>query len=125
MVAPPRTWKECEISNTRYTSNFLMAPGASIDDGLLDVTLLGKASRTRLLRCFPKIFTGEHVHLDEVETFKAKKITLHTDEPKILAPDGENLGSTPVEVECLQRAIKVFSAVDPPHGRTGRPATDR
>ena len=25
-----------EISNTRYTSNFLMAPGAKIDDGLLD-----------------------------------------------------------------------------------------
>ncbi len=99
----------CEISNTRYTSNFLMAPTASIDDGLLDVTLLGKASRTRLLRCFPSIFTGEHIHLDEVETFKAKKVSIHTDEPKILAPDGENIGSTPVEVECLQRAINIFS----------------
>ena len=30
-----------EISNTRWTSNFLMAPGASIEDGLLDVTMLG------------------------------------------------------------------------------------
>lgn len=99
----------CEISNTRYTSNFLMAPSASIDDGLLDVTLLGKASRTRLLRCFPTIFTGEHIHLDEVETFKAKRIRIKTDEPKILAPDGENLGSTPVEVECLQRAVEVFA----------------
>ena len=99
----------CEISNTRYTSNFLMAPSASIDDGLLDVTLLCKASRARLLRCFPSIFTGEHIHLDEVETFKAKKVTIRTDEPKILAPDGENLGSTPVEVECLQRAIEVFA----------------
>ncbi len=27
-----------EISNTRYTSNFLMAPKAKIDDGVLDVT---------------------------------------------------------------------------------------
>lgn len=99
----------CEISNTCYTSNFLMAPSASIDDGLLDVTLLGKASRIRLARCFPSFFTGEHVHLDEVETFKAKKIRITTDQPKVLAPDGENLGSTPVEVECLRRAVQVFA----------------
>ena len=107
----------CEISNTRYTSNFLMAPSASIYDGLLDVTLLGKASRTRLLRCFPSIFTGEHVNLDEVETFKAKKIRITTDQPKVLAPDGENLGSTPVEVECLHRAIEVFAPE--PQGTAG------
>lgn len=99
----------CEISNTRYTSNFLMAPTAAIDDGRLDVTLLGKASRSRLLRCFPTIFTGKHVHLREVETFKAKRVRVRTDEPKVLAPDGEIVGSTPFEVECLQRAIRVFA----------------
>ncbi len=102
----------CEISNTRYTSNFLMAPTASIDDGLLDVTLLGKASRTRLLRCFPTIFTGEHIHLDEVETFKAKMVRIQTAQTKTLAPDGEVFGSTPVEVECLPRAVEVFSETE-------------
>ena len=99
----------CEISNTRYTSNFLMAPSASFDDGLLDVTLLGGISRTRLVRCFPSIFSGEHVHLDEVETFTARTIRVTTDRPKTLTPDGEILGSTPVEVECLHRAIDVFA----------------
>ena len=99
----------CEISNSRYTSNFLMAPSASIDDGLLDVTLLGKVSRTRLLRCFPKVFTGEHVHFEEVETFQAKTIRVQTDEPKVLTPDGEILGSTPVKVECLHKALEFFS----------------
>ncbi|HDQ44458.1 MAG TPA: diacylglycerol kinase family lipid kinase [bacterium] len=97
-----------EISNTRYTSNFLMAPAARIDDGLLDVTLLGRLTRRRLLGAFPKIFTGEHVHLPEVETFQAKRIRIETDPPKVLTPDGELTGITPVEVECLHRAIKVF-----------------
>ncbi|MFH1943074.1 MAG: diacylglycerol kinase family protein [bacterium] len=97
-----------EISNTRYTSNFLMAPEAKIDDGLLDVTLLNKLSRRRLLKCFPLIFTGEHVHLDEVETFQAKKISITTDTPKVLTPDGELIGITPVEVECLHQSIEVF-----------------
>jgi YegS/Rv2252/BmrU family lipid kinase len=99
----------CEISNTRYTSNFLIAPSAVIDDGLLDVILLGKASRTRLLTCFPKVFKGTHVELEEVETFTARSIRIQTDEPKVLTPDGEVLGTSPVEVECLHKAIEIFA----------------
>lgn len=97
-----------ELSNTRYTSNFLMAPDARIDDGKLDVTLLGKVSRRKLLKSFPLIFTGEHVRLEEVETFQAKRINIETDVPKVLTPDGELVGITPVRVECLHRAIEVF-----------------
>jgi YegS/Rv2252/BmrU family lipid kinase len=97
-----------EISNTRYTANFLMAPDAKIDDGLLDITLAGKFSRTRLIQCFPKIFTGEHVHLNEVETFQAKHIRIDANESKVLTPDGELIGITPVEIKCLPRAIEVF-----------------
>ncbi len=99
-----------EISNTRYTSNFLMAPHARIDDGLLDVTLLGKLSRRRLLQAFPKIFTGEHIYLNEIEIFQAKQIRITTDVAKVLTPDGELIGTTPVDVECLHQAVEVFGA---------------
>jgi diacylglycerol kinase (ATP) len=97
-----------EISNTTYTSNFYMAPNAKIDDGLLDVTLLGKVSRIGLLKAFPKVFTGEHINLKEVETFTAKKIRIEAVPPKVLTPDGELLGLTPVEVECLHQDVEVF-----------------
>ncbi len=97
-----------EISNSRWTSNFLMAPHAQIDDGLLDVTLVRKLSRRRLLQCFPKIFTGEHTTMPEVEQFQVKHIRIETAKPKILTPDGELLGSTPLEVECLPQALEVF-----------------
>ncbi len=97
-----------EISNTRYTSNFLMAPNAKVDDGLLDVTLFSHLSRLKLIHSFPKIFTGEHVNMDEVETFQAKHINIATDSPKVLSPDGELTGFTPVDVRCLHQAIDVF-----------------
>lgn len=97
-----------EISNSRWTSNFLMAPHAQIDDGLLDVTLVRKLSRRRLLQCFPKIFTGEHITMPEVEQFQVRHIRIETAEPKILTPDGELLGSTPLEVESLPQALEVF-----------------
>lgn len=97
-----------EISNTRYTANFLMAPDAKTDDGLLDVTLLGPKSRIGLIRSFPKIITGEHIHMEEVETFQASHIRVETDIPKILTPDGELMGSTPIDVDCLKQAIDVY-----------------
>jgi diacylglycerol kinase (ATP) len=97
-----------EISNSRYTADFLMAPEAQIDDGLLDVTLLGKISRRRLLRLFPTVFRGEHVQYPEVETFTARSIKVASDQPKILAPDGELVGTTPAEVTCLHQALDVF-----------------
>lgn len=99
-----------EISNTRYTSNFLMAPSARIDDGLLDVTILKKINRRRLLQCFPLIFSGAHVTMPEVESFTVRHLSITTDAPKVLTPDGELLGSTPIEVECLGGDIEVFGA---------------
>lgn len=98
-----------EISNSRYTADFLMAPEAEIDDGLLDVTLLGKTSRTRLLKLFPTVFRGEHVRYPEVETYKASRIDITSEESKQLTPDGEILGTTPAEIRCLRRAISVFA----------------
>ena len=97
-----------EISNTTYTANFLMAPNAEIDDGYLDITILNKINRRTLLKAFPKVFTGEHIHLDPVDTIKARKISIQTDKPKILTPDGELIGISPVEIECLPRAVEVF-----------------
>ena len=99
-----------EISNSRYTADFLMAPDASVDDGLLDITLLGKISRRRLLRLFPSVFRGEHILYDEVETFTAHRITVVNEHPKALSPDGELIGATPAEVTCLHRALEVFSS---------------
>jgi diacylglycerol kinase (ATP) len=97
-----------EVSNTRYTSNFFMAPAARLDDGLLDVTILGPMTRRQLIAAFPKIFTGEHVRLPQVESFTASRIRIETDSPKVLTPDGELTGSTPVTIECLPKAVEVF-----------------
>lgn len=98
-----------EISNTRYTGrDFLMAPQAKPDDGMLDVTLLNKLSRVRVMQCLPKIFKGTHVNMEEVETFRSKHIKMETDVPKLLTPDGQLMGSTPIEVECIPGAVEVF-----------------
>ncbi|MBT3254275.1 MAG: diacylglycerol kinase family lipid kinase [Candidatus Marinimicrobia bacterium] len=97
-----------EISNSRYTGNYLMAPAAKTDDGLLDITILGPKSRIGLMRSFPKIITGEHIHMEEVDCFQASHIKIESNIPKVLTPDGELMGTTPLEIDCLKQAIDVF-----------------
>ena len=55
------------FGNTRsYGGGMLICPDADHADGLLDITMVHSASRTRLIRLFPTVFKGTHVDLDEV-----------------------------------------------------------
>jgi diacylglycerol kinase (ATP) len=97
------------VSNTRYTgTHFMMAPGAEVDDGLLDLTILTRLSRRRILKLFPTIYDGRHTGFEEVTTRKAGKITIHSPVAMLLAPDGEFLGHTPAEISCLHRDLTIF-----------------
>jgi len=98
-----------EISNSTKTGgDMIMAPEAKIDDGLLDVILLNKVSRLRLLTALPKIFTGTHVQMPEVEIFKAREMRFLPAAEKILTPDGEITGHTPITVSLIPRRLRVF-----------------
>jgi len=96
-----------EVSNTRYTgTSFLIAPQARVDDGLLDVTLVGRMSRRRLLRLFPTVFSGAHVKQPDVAIYQAKHIRIRA--LGALSPDGEMRGCGPVEITCLHRDLPMF-----------------
>ena len=98
-----------EFCNTRYTAaDMLMAPDAEIDDGLIDMVVCKSMNRRRLLTAFPKVFKGTHTEMDEIEVHKIKSVKLWTEEPKVLIPDGEIFGRTPIEVSIQPRALEIF-----------------
>ena len=98
-----------EISNTTHTgSDFIMAPEAKIDDGLLDVTISRKTSRWNVIKIFAQVFKGTHIHHPDVEYIKAKEIIVKTKENKTLTPDGEQYGTTPITVNCLKEKLEFF-----------------
>lgn len=99
-----------EVSNTRYTgTSFRMAPAARLDDGLLDLTLVRRLPRRRLLRLFPTIYQGRHVEHPEVLTRQARHIRIAAPAGLELAPDGEFLGRTPAAIDCLRRDLALFA----------------
>ncbi len=98
-----------EICNSRYTGgDMLMAPDAQIDDGLLDVIILNKVSRRKLLSLFPLLFKGEHILDESIEVFTGKDILLKSSRSLSLTPDGETFGETPLEITLHPKKIKMF-----------------
>jgi diacylglycerol kinase (ATP) len=92
----------------RYGGGAKVAPQAQLDDGLLDICFVGKMGRIKLTLCFPTVFFGGHLRLNEVEYFQAQTVRIETGRPLEIYADGEPVCQTPVEISLLPRALKVI-----------------
>jgi diacylglycerol kinase (ATP) len=78
------------FSNSRFTAGtMMMAPGADVSDGSLDVIRINKMRRRDFVRQFPMIFKGTHVDRPEVEVKQAKHVTFDLSEAVDVMVDGE------------------------------------
>jgi diacylglycerol kinase (ATP) len=103
------------FGNTRsYGGGMLICPNADPADGLLDITMVHSASRTRLIRLFPTVYKGSHIGLDEVTTARATFVDV--DSPGINAyADGEYACALPAEIAAVSGALRILRP-NPLHG---------
>ncbi|MDQ1467920.1 MAG: diacylglycerol kinase [Actinomycetota bacterium] len=98
------------VGNSRaYAGGMQIVPDARMDDGLLDVCVIGNLSRSQLLRHFPKVFRGAHLSVPGVETYRGSRITveaLGSDTMEVWA-DGERVGPLPATMEPRPGALRV------------------
>ena len=95
--------------NTIHTGKAMrIAPIAKFDDGKIDLIIVRNASKTELLKLFPKLFTGEHVKSKLVECRQVQKFSIISDENSSLIIDGELIGSTPIHVTMEPKKINVL-----------------
>jgi diacylglycerol kinase (ATP) len=96
------------FGNTRsYGGGMRICPSADHTDGLLDVTMVHSASRSRLIRLFPTVFKGTHIDLDDVTTARARSIEV--DCPGINAyADGDYACPLPVTVSAVPDALQIL-----------------
>jgi diacylglycerol kinase (ATP) len=81
--------------------------GAVLDDGLLDVVWFRPLSRRELLKAYPKLFKGTHVHHPAYRHSHATKVTIAAAGITAYA-DGERIGPLPLTVEVAPRALRVL-----------------
>lgn len=79
----------------RYGGGMLVCPSASVDDGLLTVTVLHAMSRRAFVRLFPRVYEGTHVDHPSVSVFTGSTIGVAANGPLAYA-DGERIGPLPM-----------------------------
>jgi diacylglycerol kinase (ATP) len=91
-----------------YGGGMKVCPGARLDDGLLDVVVVGPLSRRRFLRLFPRVFAGTHVTDPSVTVQRAREVSLDGPATASAYADGEPMGRLPLTSTVVPGALRVI-----------------
>jgi diacylglycerol kinase (ATP) len=91
-----------------YGAGMKVTPDAEIDDGLVDITVLGPVSKVEFLKAFPKVFKGTHKDHPAVTMRRAKTVSLAAEDVTVYA-DGEYIGELPIGCQTVQGAVQVLA----------------
>jgi diacylglycerol kinase (ATP) len=91
-----------------YGAGMQICPDAEIDDGLVDITVLGPVSKPQFLRAFPQVFKGTHRDHPAVTMRRARVVSLRADDVTVYA-DGEYVGELPITCETVPGAVRVLA----------------
>jgi diacylglycerol kinase (ATP) len=102
------------VANARsYGSGLIIAPRAEMDDGLMDLTLVGDLPWVRIFEAFFVLLRNGDLRWPEVRRFRARCARLTASRTVRFHGDGETLGEVgpdaPVEVKVLPAAISVVA----------------
>ena len=94
------------VNNTpTFGGGMAICPDADPTDGLLDVCVVGTASRSTMLRLLPKVFEGGHVGNRQVHMLRGRTVAIEG-EAIDLVGDGEPIGQTPITAEAVPGAVQ-------------------
>ncbi|MHA1311379.1 MAG: diacylglycerol/lipid kinase family protein [Candidatus Helarchaeota archaeon] len=103
---------ECNLNlaifaNGKYFGGGMkVAPDAINDDGLLDIITAQDMGRWKLLKNISKMYSGKHLELPEVKAHpRCKKIKAESEKPIFLDLDGEQVGTTDIEINIYHKIL--------------------
>ncbi len=94
-------------NGTTFGGGFKLTPDAVLDDGFLDVCLIGPLSAARRFLNVPSLSNGTHVKLKEIDVVQMKSLEIEENPLLEAHIDGEYLGKPPFSIRILPKAIKV------------------
>jgi YegS/Rv2252/BmrU family lipid kinase len=92
-----------------FGGGMFLAPDAELDDGLLDVVMIGDIPKRKYLGSLPKVFTGAHVHEPGIEICRAREVAFHADRPFNVQADGDPIADLPATVRVQPGALNVIA----------------
>lgn len=95
-------------NTSTYGGGMKIAPCARMDDGQLDVCVIGGIDPFKFACMFPTVYFGRHLSIREVRYFQAARLRVATEMPHDVYADGEYVCRTPVEAGVRRGALKVI-----------------
>ncbi|HSJ36694.1 MAG TPA: diacylglycerol kinase family protein [Planococcus sp. (in: firmicutes)] len=84
------------VSNQPYFGGGMkISPHSIVDDGILELTVVNRLSRLKLLLVFGTVFSGKHLRFKEVHQLTGTEFLLTADRPVYRHVDGDSAGRTP------------------------------
>ena len=84
-------------------------PDAVPDDGLINVTVVGKLSKWKFLSKVPSLFKGDIYRHKEVRHTTGRRVEISAAPYSYMEVDGEPVGITPVRIEVIPAGVQVVS----------------
>ncbi len=85
-----------------------VGPNATLDDGKLDVIVLGDFSVAEVLMNTPKIYNGTHLTHSKVSEYRGTTVTVESKQRMLIEADGELLGEGPATFRVIPAALKLW-----------------
>ncbi len=101
------------VSNApMFGVNFLVAPDASLTDGLLDVSVYPNFSKTELVAYYAQIRDEGFSANEKVQRYRARKLEIKTSPKMDVMADGVMLGKGKVEIKSRSGALRIITPPD-------------
>ena len=109
-VEQVKTYQIAVGNRRHYGGGVVVHSDLTIHDGMLDLYSLELQSLWKLALMFPVFQRGEHGNWDDVRIDHADQFDISTKRPQPVNADGEIVTQTPVRIEVLKKAVRVFAA---------------
>lgn len=100
-------------NGTTYGGGYLIAPQASITDGLFDVIEVGPLKLRQIIDYLPKLKTGTHIGLPGISRFQTDRFQISSDSDLIISVDGETMYSREVDLQLKAGQIRLVRPAFP------------
>lgn len=94
-----------------YGGGMRLVPDALLDDGQLELAMVQGLSRPRLLRFFPKVFSGTHTDVPGFSIQQVRELTIGLRHGRALRAyaDGEARALLPITARVLPGAVRLLA----------------
>jgi YegS/Rv2252/BmrU family lipid kinase len=101
-------WSVAAANSAYYGGGMHYAPGALIDDGLLELITAERTGKLHFLAMLPKVFSGRHLDDPRVHVRRARKILVDADRPFQVYADGDPLADLPAMISVKPGGLRLL-----------------